>query len=164
VLSIPLDQACANNRNRVEKVWLMSNVSRRRFLQLGVGATAASLLTPSIARAAAIEGNHRTRSIRDVEHVIILMQENRSFDHYFGTMRGVRGFGDPHAVTLPTGRDVFHQPDGSREVLPFHPDVPDPASRSSRISTTAGTAVTERSTTGSTTNGCRRRPPPPWPT
>jgi phospholipase C len=103
----------------------MPNVSRRRFLQLGMGATAASLLTPSIARAAAIEGNHRTRSIRDVEHVVVLMQENRSFDHYFGTMRGVRGFGDPHPVALPTGNDVFHQPDGTRAVLPFHPDVPD---------------------------------------
>ncbi|MDT4907632.1 MAG: phospholipase, partial [Pseudonocardiales bacterium] len=51
----------------------MSSVSRRRFLQLGAGATAVSLLSPSIARAAAIEGNHRTRSIRDVEHVVVLM-------------------------------------------------------------------------------------------
>jgi phospholipase C len=101
----------------------MAPVSRRRFLQLGVGATAASLLTPSIARAVAIEGSHRTRSIRDVERIVVLMQENRSFDHYFGTMRGVRGYGDPHPVTLPTGKSVFHQPDGSQEVLPFHPDV-----------------------------------------
>ena len=103
----------------------MSNLSRRRFLQVGLGATAASVLTPSIARAAAIEGNHRTRSIEDVEHVIVLMQENRSFDHYFGTLRGVRGYGDPHPVTLPTGKNVFHQPDGDAEVLPFHPDVKD---------------------------------------
>ncbi|MDT4982305.1 MAG: phospholipase [Pseudonocardiales bacterium] len=103
----------------------MSSVSRRRFLQLGAGATAVSLLSPSIARAAAIEGNHRTRSIRDVEHVVVLMQENRSFDHYFGTMRGVRGYGDPHAVTLPTGKSVFHQPSGTGEVLPFHPDIND---------------------------------------
>jgi phospholipase C len=101
----------------------MPNLSRRRFLQLGLGATAASVLSPSIARAAAIEGNHRTRSIRDVEHVVVLMQENRSFDHYFGTLRGVRGFGDPRAVTLPNGTNVFHQPDGSGEVLPFRPDV-----------------------------------------
>lgn len=103
----------------------MPNVSRRRFLQLGVGATAASLLSPSIARAAAIEGNHRTRSIQDVEHIVVLMQENRSFDHYFGTLRGVRGFGDPHPATLPSGKSVFHQPDGSREVLPFRPNVKD---------------------------------------
>jgi phospholipase C len=102
----------------------MPSLSRRRFLQLGLGATAASALSPSIARAAAIEGNHRTRSIRDVEHVVVLMQENRSFDHYFGTMRGVRGYGDPHPARLPSGQSVFHQPDGSTQVLPFHPDVP----------------------------------------
>ena len=103
----------------------MSNLSRRRFLHLGLGATAASMLTPSIARALTIEGNHRTRSIQDVEHVVILMQENRSFDHYFGTMCGVRGFGDPHPVTLPGGQDVFHQPAAAGAVLPFHPDVKD---------------------------------------
>ncbi|MBV9250326.1 MAG: hypothetical protein JO227_13910, partial [Acetobacteraceae bacterium] len=38
-----------------------------------------------------------------IEHVIVIMQENRSFDHYFGTLRGVRGFGDPRAVLLPDG-------------------------------------------------------------
>jgi phospholipase C len=40
-------------------------------------------------------------------------------------MRGVRGYGDPHPVTLPSGRSVFHQPDGAGEVLPFHPDLAD---------------------------------------
>jgi phospholipase C len=82
-----------------------------------------SMLSPSIARAAAIPANRRTRSIRDVEHIVILMQENRSFDHYFGSMRGVRGYGDPHPVALPGGKSVFHQPDTSGEVLPFHPDL-----------------------------------------
>ena len=43
------------------------------------------------------------------------MQENRSFDHYFGTMRGVRGFGDPHPVTLPSGKPVWYQADGHDE-------------------------------------------------
>ena len=33
--------------------------------------------------------------LTDIDHIVILMQENRSFDHYFGTMRGVRGYGDP---------------------------------------------------------------------
>ncbi|NUS45742.1 MAG: phospholipase C, phosphocholine-specific, partial [Mycobacteriaceae bacterium] len=46
----------------------------------------------------------------DVKHVVVLMQENRSFDHYYGTMSGVRGFGDRTAVTLPNGQDVFRQP------------------------------------------------------
>ena len=49
-------------------------------------------------------------SLRDVEHIVILMQENRSFDHYFGTMPGVRGFSDPAAIRLPDGSPVFRQP------------------------------------------------------
>ena len=40
----------------------------------------------------------------DVKHVVILTQENRSFDHYFGTLQGVRGFSDPEALTLPDGK------------------------------------------------------------
>ena len=51
------------------------------------------------------------------------MQENRSFDHYFGTLRGVRGFGDPRPVTLPSGKPVWYQTEGSTVVLPFRPDV-----------------------------------------
>ena len=43
------------------------------------------------------------------------MQENRSFDHYFGTLRGVRGYGDPRPVMLPSGRSVFHQPSAGRQ-------------------------------------------------
>jgi phospholipase C len=104
----------------------MSEIDRRRFLQLGAGTgagVAASLLLPSIARAAAIPADRRTGTIADVEHVVVLMQENRGFDHYFGTLRGVRGYGDPHPVTLPAGRSVFHQPNGAGEVLPFHPDI-----------------------------------------
>ena len=41
--------------------------------------------------------------LRDIEHVVIFIQENRSFDHYFGTYRGVRGFADPHPKLLPDG-------------------------------------------------------------
>ena len=55
------------------------------------------------------------------------MQENRSFDHYFGTMRGVRGYGDPHPAMLPNGKSVWRQPDGKhQEVLPFRPDLDGP--------------------------------------
>ena len=32
------------------------------------------------------------QSLKDVKHVVLLMQENRSFDHYFGTLSGARGF------------------------------------------------------------------------
>ena len=54
------------------------------------------------------------------------MQENRSFDHYFGTMAGVRGFDDPDALTLPNGKSVFYQPDAENPdgyLLPFHLDT-----------------------------------------
>src|SRR5215470_2087240 len=97
---------------------------------VGAPALAAALppdLTKALdlSKALAIPANNRTGSIEDVEHVIFLMQENRSFDHYFGTLRGVRGFADPHPVRLPSGRTVWHQPDGTGELLPFRPDVPD---------------------------------------
>ena len=89
----------------------MVRSSRRRFLQAASSAALAAALPASIGRALALPGNHRTGSIRDVEHIVILTQENRSFDHYFGTLRGVRGFGDPRAITLPNGHSVLEQPD-----------------------------------------------------
>jgi phospholipase C len=77
----------------------MSKPGRREFLKaMGSGALAAASLPLSIRRALAIPAHNEKRSIEDVEHIVILMQENRSFDHYFGTMKGVRGFGDPRAV------------------------------------------------------------------
>ncbi len=102
---------------------LMGEINRRRFLQLAGGSIATTMLSDSIARAAAIPANRATRSLRDVEHVVVLMQENRAFDHYFGVMRGVRGFGDPHPVTLSSGRPVWNQAEGSTVTLPFRPDV-----------------------------------------
>src|SRR5450432_4888229 len=95
---------------------------RRKFLKLlGAGAFAGTF-TASIERALAIPANHRSGSIADVEHIVILMQENRSFDHYFGALRGVRGFDDPRPIPLPGGRPVWFQPRaaGSAEtLLPF---------------------------------------------
>ena len=103
----------------------MSKTGRRDFLKtMGLGALAASL-PATIEQALAIPANNRTGTIEDVEHIVILMQENRSFDHYFGTLRGVRGFGDPRAVTLATGKPVWYQPSASGEVLPFRPNVTD---------------------------------------
>ncbi|WP_405726870.1 phospholipase C, phosphocholine-specific [Streptomyces sp. NBC_01537] len=104
----------------------MTAIDRRRFMQLAGGAAAMTALSTSIARAAGIPANRRTGSLRDVEHIVVLMQENRSFDHYFGTLRGVRGFGDPRPVTLPSGKPVWHQSDASgKEILPFRPDADD---------------------------------------
>ncbi|WP_226018124.1 phosphocholine-specific phospholipase C [Novosphingobium sp. FKTRR1] len=75
---------------------------RRSFIRtLTATAGAASAFTPAIARALDIPGHRRTGTLQDVAHVVILTQENRSFDHYFGTMRGVRGYGDRFAIPAP---------------------------------------------------------------
>ncbi|MCS0657123.1 phosphocholine-specific phospholipase C [Massilia terrae] len=93
---------------------------RRRFLRAGAVAAGAAALPASIARALAIPAARVSGTTADVEHVVILMQENRSFDHYFGTLAGVRGFGDPRPLTLREGRPVWYQPgDDGRHVLPF---------------------------------------------
>ncbi|MGB7844861.1 MAG: phospholipase C, phosphocholine-specific [Candidatus Acidiferrum sp.] len=97
---------------------------RRDFLKLLATAAATSAFPASIARALAIPANNETGTIHDVEHIVFMMQENRSFDHYFGALRGVRGFGDPRTVKLPSGKSVWHQPDSNNPdgfVLPFRP-------------------------------------------
>ena len=103
----------------------MTTSDRRTFLRVLGGTALAAALPESIGRAMAIPANNRTGTIEDVEHIVVLMQENRSFDHYFGSLRGVRGFEDPRAVRLPSGQSVWHQPDGAATVLPFHPTAPD---------------------------------------
>ncbi|MFF3753301.1 phosphocholine-specific phospholipase C [Streptomyces sp. NPDC002018] len=103
----------------------MPELNRRRFLQIAGATTGFSALSDSIARAAAIPAGRRTGTIKDVDHIVVLMQENRSFDHYFGSLRGVRGFGDPRPVTPVGGRSVWHQSDGSQDILPYHPDAED---------------------------------------
>ena len=98
------------------------SLDRRRFLQLLSSGAFAASLPESISKALALPANNASGSIADVEHIVFMMQENRSFDHYFGTLRGVRGFGDPRAAKLSTGNSVFYQPDGiGGYVLPFHP-------------------------------------------
>jgi phospholipase C len=96
-------------------------LDRRRFLQITGGAVSFSALSSSVARAAEIAPATRTGTLRDVEHIVVLMQENRSFDHYFGSLRGVRGFSDPHPVTQPGGQSVWNQ----SGVLPFRPAASD---------------------------------------
>ncbi|GAB3954836.1 phospholipase C, phosphocholine-specific [Kribbella albertanoniae] len=104
----------------------MPDINRRRFLQLAGASAGFAAMANSIGQAAAIPAQHRYGDINDVEHIVVLMQENRSFDHYFGTMKGVRGFGDPRPVVMPNGRPVFYQRDkAGKEVPPFHPDADD---------------------------------------
>lgn len=103
-------------------------MSRRRFLGMSTGAAAAAalyLMPPNVRRALAQSPARRGR-LSDIKHVVMLMQENRSFDHYFGTLAGVRGFDDPRVLIQPDGKSIFHQtdarsPHGYR--LPFHLDT-----------------------------------------
>ncbi|MGZ0146964.1 phosphocholine-specific phospholipase C [Kribbella sp. WER1] len=96
----------------------MTDMSRRLVLGSVVGGAAVSLLPPSLHTAMALPA--RRGGLRAIEHVIVLMQENRSFDHYFGTLRGVRGYGDHRPLRLRNGKSIFHQPkSGGGEVLPF---------------------------------------------
>jgi hypothetical protein len=70
-------------------------IGRRTFLKTTAGGLAASaalgLLPETVRKAMAIPAHSATGTIMDVEHVVIFMQENRSFDHYFGAFNGVRG-------------------------------------------------------------------------
>ena len=106
---------------------------RRQFLRAvatAAGATAAMTgFPPAIARALSIPAAVRTGTIRDVEHIVILTQENRSFDHYFGTLNGVRGFGDPFPAPVADsakvqGRSIWVQPTANNAapgaIAPFH--------------------------------------------
>jgi len=99
-------------------------INRRGLLRHTLGAAA---LAPILARARAIGPDRRTGTIGDVAHIVVLMQENRSFDHYFGTMQGVRGFGDRFPIPVDGGahgmRTVWDQHDATtqppRLIRPF---------------------------------------------
>lgn len=95
----------------------MSDLSRRDFLKAGAVSATAVALNPQPVLAAAPGAK-----LNDIDHFIVIMQENRSFDQYFGTLRGVRGFDDPTAMRLADGSSVFRQPDPQNPdgyVLPF---------------------------------------------
>jgi phospholipase C len=98
---------------------------RRTFIRrLLASGGAAGTLMPSIARALSIAPDQRTGSVQDVQHVVILTQENRAFDHYFGAMNGVRGFGDRFAIPAPP---LPEAPDRTVFVQPAEKDKPGPA-------------------------------------
>lgn len=103
--------------------------SRREFLKKAAlvtgGASIWSSMPMAVQRAMAIPAAQGT-TFYDAEHVIMLMQENRSFDHCFGTMRGVRGFNDPRAISLPDNNPVWLQPDkNGNRFAPFRFDIKD---------------------------------------
>jgi phospholipase C len=100
--------------------------TRREFmtkLALLPGAGAWAGLLASIDKAAAISPAPGSTFL-DAEHVVILMQENRSFDHAFGSLRGVRGFNDPRAIALPNGNPIWVQTnDAGVSYAPFRLNI-----------------------------------------
>lgn len=103
--------------------------TRREFLKN------AALLSGSVAFWGALEGPIRKAlaiepapgsSYLDAEHIVILMQENRSFDHAYGTLRGVRGYNDPRAITLANNHPVWVQTNpAGQSYAPFRLDIKD---------------------------------------
>jgi phospholipase C len=95
-------------------------MNRRRFVASAAAVAGAAgmagVLPESLLSRAAAATRPGSFDLSQVKHLVFQMQENRSFDHYFGTFPGVRGFNDPTAIRLPNGRTVFQQPD------PANPD------------------------------------------
>ncbi|MET3537329.1 phosphocholine-specific phospholipase C [Chryseobacterium limigenitum] len=87
-------------------------MNRREFLEksslLLAGLGTSSVLHPAILKALTIEPAALS-TFYDAEHVVILMQENRSFDHAFGALKGVRGFLDKRTFIKPDGHSAFFQ-------------------------------------------------------
>ncbi|GAB3920969.1 phosphocholine-specific phospholipase C [Larkinella terrae] len=103
--------------------------SRREFLKkaalLAGGTSLFEVLPDSIQKALAIDPQPGSTFL-DAKHVVILMQENRSFDHCYGTLQGVRGFNDPRAITLPNKNPVWLQTNGAGETYaPFRLNLKD---------------------------------------
>jgi phospholipase C len=101
--------------------------TRRDFLKkaalLAGNAGFTGMLPASIQKALAIDPKFGS-TWRDAEHVVLLMQENRSFDHAFGALRGVRGFNDPRAINLPNKNRVWLQTNEAGETYtPFRINI-----------------------------------------
>jgi len=97
--------------------------NRREFLKkatmLAGGVGVWNMLPASLKKAIAINPEIGS-TFYDAEHVVFLMQENRSFDHCFGALQGVRGFNDPRAINLPNKNKVWLQTNAKGETyLPF---------------------------------------------
>lgn len=103
--------------------------SRREFLKkaalLSGAAAVTNMLPPVIQKALAINPELGS-TFYDAEHIVFLMQENRSFDHQLGTLQGVRGYNDPRAINLPNKNKVWVQTNKDGDAYgPFHLDVKD---------------------------------------
>ena len=105
------------------------NDSRRAFIKkaslLSGTAGLFSVFPEAIQKALAIDAKAGS-TYMDAEHVVFLMQENRSFDHCFGTLKGVRGFNDPRAMRLMNDNPVWLQRNAAgKTYAPFRLNIQD---------------------------------------
>ncbi len=106
-------------------LWIHGETFIKKAALLSGGTGLAGVLPASIQRALAIDPAAGSTFL-DAEHVVLLMQENRSFDHCLGTLRGVRGFNDPRAITLPNKNLVWLQSNAAGQTYaPFRLDIKD---------------------------------------
>jgi phospholipase C len=101
----------------------MTLISRRTLLGAAAGGAALTALPAGLSFGTDAAAAATTGTVADVAHIVILMQENRSFDHYFGTMKGVRGFADKSTVTISSTVSVFNQPNGTKRQYPWQLSV-----------------------------------------
>lgn len=82
---------------------MTGRLTRGQFIAGGAGAVVSLGGGAGLALATTHKAHHRKRRrpIDKIEHVVIAMQENRSFDNYFGTLAGVRGFEDSGRFIQP---------------------------------------------------------------
>jgi phospholipase C len=105
----------------------MHNFTRRELLKLGATTAVAELASLGFDGCGGVSvtpppGPAACSKLADIEHVVILIQENRSFDHYFGSYRGVRGFSDQSmAFQQPDPANTTISPVGT--LLPFRLDT-----------------------------------------
>jgi phospholipase C len=100
-------------------------ITRRELLQAGVGAgvgAGALALGANPLIQQALARKLPPGELSDIEHVVILIQENRSFDHYFGMLPGVRGFADPSAPRSIFEQTGYPQAGYDGVLMPFHPE------------------------------------------
>ena len=102
-----------------------TNVTRRELLKIGAATAAAELaaiMLHGCSGGGTSPGSSVCSKLTDIEHVVIFIQENRSFDHYFGSYRGVRGFSDQSpAFQQSDPANTTNPPAGV--LLPFHLDT-----------------------------------------
>ena len=101
---------------------MKAGMTRRELLQAGAAAGAVALSADPLIQTA-LAAAKPAGKLSDIDHVVILIQENRSFDHYFGTLSGVRGFADPSGLTALHQQGYPVEGFGG-ELLPFHLQAP----------------------------------------